>query len=96
MGLAPFLVRVEPQCPCLEIAIVFHKVQLLRNDLLMYVLQQKGKKCLYQHKQTKLTILFPGSGRWNRSVGGYNHWQRHNGGRRVARWLGHGRLDGAE
>ena len=50
MGLAPFLVQVEPQRPCLEIAIVFHKVQLLRNDLLMYVLQQKGKKCLYQHK----------------------------------------------
>ena len=50
VGLAPFLVRVEPQCPCLEIAIVFHKVQLLRNDLLSHELQQKGKKCLYQHK----------------------------------------------
>ena len=52
MGLAPFLVRVEPQRPCLEIAIVFHKMQHLRNDLLMYVLQQMGKKCLYQQKKT--------------------------------------------
>ena len=96
MGSAPFLVRVEAQRPCLEIAIVFHKEQLHRNDLLKYVLEQMGKKCLYQHKQTKLTILFPGSSRWNRSVGGYDHWQRYNWGRRVSRWLGHGRLDGAE
>ena len=96
MGSAPFLVRVEPQRPCLEIAIVFHKVQLHRNDLLKYVLEQMGRKCIYQHKQTKLTILFPGSSRWNRSVGGYNHWQRYNWGCRVACWLGQGRLDGAE